>query len=367
MLSIIKIMDGIYFIKENTPIHPLSTSNGFLLIPSEIEGGKSTNSKESILLDVNIEEMGWVNLKNFCYDSDLPLPNKLIMSHCHLDHSCHMHQFVDSFNGKVYAPEPEIQVLLEHDGFFKVFYINEMEDTPGLLDSYRHLKYDILGFNIISENYVKTYHLGQEFNFESVKIRTIPLTSHSVGHCGFIISFPQNNLKIFHTSCLGLDQTKIDANNMPRDGFGPWYGFKSSDLKSYLEDIKKAEDLSQDCSIITSSHGVINFQGNVEINHVYGKTNFIRIIDHNDNQETIFDYMRRKITNREKKILEAVESMGYAKKDIPRILNSEDIIQKIVNMDIVYSKYRIPSKLLVAYKFWERYIIINHLKYASLK
>jgi hypothetical protein len=356
-------MDGIYFIKENSPIHPLSTSNGFLLVPSEIQETISNEFRDSILLDVNIEETGWVNLKNFCYDSDIPLPTKLIMSHCHLDHSCHVHQFIDFFNGHIYAPETEIQVLVDHDGFFDVFHINEMGDIPGLLDSYHHLKYDILGFDIVSRNYISPYHLGQEFNYNSIKIQTVPLTSHSIGHCGFIITFPYNNMKIFHTSCLGLDQGSLKSNNMPKDGFGPWYGFKTSDINFYLDDIKKAEEISQDCSIITSSHGLINFQENVQIKHIHGKTNFIRVLDHSSEEETPFNYMRRKISERREKILKAIESLGYGKEDVQKILKSEEIIKKIVDMDIVYSKYRISSNLLAAYKFWERLLIINHLKY----
>ncbi|MHA1112028.1 MAG: hypothetical protein ACTSRE_13050 [Promethearchaeota archaeon] len=366
MISVIKIMEGIYFIRQNNPIHPLSTSNGFLITPSAIKDGNNTDFRDSLLLDVNIEEVGWISLRNFCFDSDIPLPTKLIMSHCHLDHSSHVHLFVEIFGGQVYAPTPELPVILEENGFFEVYQIHEINEFPDLLDSYHHLKYEILQFGTIPERKGTPYHIGTVFNYDTIKIETIPLTSHSPGHVGFRIDIPHNEIRIFHNSCLGLDQSNNESKDGgPKDGFGPWYGFKASEINSYLKDIDKSEEILQDCDILTSSHGIIYYKSRFKMKQIHGKTDFVRTLDESGEIESPFEYMRRKIHERENKIVAALEKLGFQKTDIPNILKSEQTTRNLLDMDLIFSKYRIPSKQLVAYKFWERYLIINHLKHLN--
>ncbi len=357
-------MEGIYFIKQNNPSHPLSTSNGYLITPSLIRETAPCEFQDSILLDINIEEDAWIALRNFCYDSDIPLPTKLIMTHCHLDHSSHVHQFVEIFGGTVYAPAPEVPVILDHDGFFDVYQIREIESFPNLWDSYHHIKYELLQFDTVPEGKVSPYQPGTIFNFDTIKIETIPLPSHSIGHVGFFITIPNQEIRIFHSSCLGLDQLSVNSvNKSPKDGFGPWYGFKSSKIDSYLKDIDKSEQIFKDGDILTSSHGIIYYKSRFVMNEIHGKTDFVREFNSSDKFESPFDYMRRKIAERERRILNALELMGLEPEDILNVLESEEVMNKLLDMDLIFSKYRIPSKQLAAYKFWERQLIINHLKH----
>lgn len=221
MLSIARITDGLYFVKQDKSIHPLSTSNGYLVDLSAFNSDQLKVNRESVLIDVNLEEKGWVALKEFCLKQDIPLPSKLFLSHCHLDHSSHAHFFSVLFNGEILAPEPEVEVILEHDGFFNVYQITEMKEFPALLDSYHHLKYEILEFGIIPKSKITTFLPGEVFRYPGIEMKTIPLTTHSPGHVGILFSIPRDDLTIFHNSCLGLDHLKISKEGIPKDGFGP--------------------------------------------------------------------------------------------------------------------------------------------------
>lgn len=362
MLSVVKITGGVYFLKQNNSVHPLSTSNGYLIVPSQIQSNLTTNFLDSLLLDVNLEEKGWIELKKICIEQGIPLPSKLIMTHCHLDHSCHVHRFVEIFNGLVYAPEPEVSVILEHNGFFNVYQIHEMMEIPNLMDSYHHLKYEILQFGIIPKQKITTFVLGYKFDFGTIQIDTIPLTAHSIGHVGFFLTFPENGLKIFHNSCLGLDHPKLSTDGKPKDGFGPWYGFKQSDITDYLEDITKSEIIFQDCDILTSSHGIVFTHSKIPIQIIHGGRIHIKELSSEDDLESPFDYMRRKIQERENFIREAIMKLEIEEKDICRVSKSRELIRKLLDMDLIYSRSRIPPKQLAAYKFWEHYLIVNHLR-----
>jgi len=364
MLSVVKITDGVYFLKQNHAIHPLSTSNGYLIAPSQIQSASSTEFSESLLLDVNLEEEGWLALKKFCIEQCIPLPTKLIMTHCHLDHSSHVHQFVDIFTGHVYAPEPEVKVILEHDGFFNVYQIQEMQEIPSLRDSYRHLKYEILQFGIIPERKITTFAPGKIFDYSTIQIETIPLIAHSPGHVGSIITIA-NGLKIFHNSCLGLDHSRIKKNGEIQDGFGPWYGFKHSIISEYLKDIDKSEAIFEKCDILTSSHGLIFTKKHNSAEIIQGERLFIKDLPATDDIESPFNYMKRKIQEKGREIEDVLLELDIKKDDVHSILESSNILDKLSEMDLFFSRDRIPPKQIAAYKFWERYLIINQLKHLA--
>ncbi len=362
MLSVAKITNGVYFFKQDKAIHPLSTSNGYLIVPSQIQNNSISTTENSILVDVNLEEEGWIALKTFCDKNSIPSPKTLIMTHCHLDHSCHVHLFVKIFDGNVIAPEPEVSVILEQDGFLNVYQIHEMQEIPSLLESYHHLKYEILQFDILPENKATTFQPGTTFDFGTICIKTIPLTAHSVGHIGLIFSFPDEETKIFHNSCLGLDQLKLNKEGIPKDGFGPWYGFKHNTIEYYLTDIDKSESHFQECDVLTSSHGIIFSRGSISIKILQGNKIYIKILPQAGHFESPFDYMRRKIQEREEAILVALEKLDVHLDHIHKVNDSSVLIGKLLDMDIIFSQNRISVRQIPAYKFWERHLIMNHLK-----
>lgn len=367
MLSIAKITDGVFFLKQNKSIHPLSTSNGFLITPSQIPSNSITKEAGSVLIDVNLEEDGWLAIKKFCEEQRIPLPSRLIMTHCHLDHSSHVHLFVKLFDGVVYAPEPEVKVILEHDGFFHVYQITEMMEFPTLMDSYRHLKYEILKFNIISEEKVTTFKPGEVFDFKTIRIQTIPLTAHSPGHVGVKLILQKEASKIFHNSCLGLDHLKVNKDGTIKDGFGPWYGFKHTNIADYIEDINKSEVIFKDCQILTSSHGIIFTNKKNPIEIVQGERLFIKKLTPREKIESPSEYMKRKIHEKEQCIKNSLDKIGINKNNVQAVLNSTELMGKLLDMDLYFSKKRIPPRQLPAYKFWERYLIINQLKHILAK
>ncbi len=273
--------------------------------------------------------------------------------------------FVKLFDGVVYAPEPEVKVILEHDGFFHVYQITEMMEFPTLMDSYRHLKYEILKFDIIPKENITSFKPGEVFDFNTIQIHTIPLTSHSPGHIGVKLILQNKSPKIFHNSCLGLDQLKVNKNGTIKDGFGPWYGFKRTSIADYIEDVDKSEIIFKDCDILTSSHGIIfaNEENPVEV--IQGERLFVKEIKPQEEIESPFEYMKRKIHEKEQSIKESLNVLGV--ENCQAALDSGEIMRKLLDMDLYFSQNRIPTKQLPAYKFWERYLIVNQLKYIIAK
>ncbi|MCP4760306.1 MAG: MBL fold metallo-hydrolase, partial [archaeon] len=153
MLLIIKFIEGIYYIRQTNPLHPLSTSNGLLIIPELINHDENESSDvidetnqfsqyKSILIDVNIERNEWYELMDFCLNQKIPKPDILIVSHLHLDHCCHSHEFVKIFDGVVVFPTSEMIGITSHDGHTKVFQIPDTLSISGreIAKSFQYLK-----------------------------------------------------------------------------------------------------------------------------------------------------------------------------------------------------------------------------------
>ena len=169
------------------------------------------------------------------------------------------------------------------------------------------------------------FKLGAKLKFENVLIETIPLTGHSRGHSGFLIS----NDIILHISCLGFD--KPDPNS---DGFGPWYGFNECSISQYLKDIDLVENLFLNkAKYLTSSHSYI--------------------IKHPD--ITPFIYMREKIKENQNKVDRALMFLKTRK-------HNEINMEELLDMDIFFPKKKLNGFIKDLYRYWESKIIFKHLE-----
>jgi len=158
-----------------------------------------------------------------------------------MDHIAHVHQW-GAIGAKICAPFPEHANLLDLRNFYEGFGFFEEIDFS-VINMFAKKN----GYEECQE--VIPFKPGHIFEFEGLKIETIPLLCHSKAHVGFLI--PEERL--FHISCLGFDKNKPE-----KDGFGPWYGFKECSIEQYLKDIEQAESIFlKRANFLTSSHSYI--------------------------------------------------------------------------------------------------------------
>ncbi len=305
-LTIQEIPGKILLIHEIKPPFYFSCCDGLLVLP------KRGRNLKTIILDLNIEP----HLITQLNDIYGPISD-YICSHCHMDHMAHIHQW-ESIGAKIHAPIPEYSNLLDLYNFYTCFGFNDVMDFSviekfGEINKYQHC----------SE--VKSFTPGKNFIFEQFNVSTIHFSGHSRSHVGFFL--PKE--KILHISCMGFDQAKPGV-----DGFGPWYGFNECSIRQYYEDIRKAELLYlEQANYLTSSHSFI--------------------VKNPD--KTPFKYMRRKIKENQEKMDNAILNLNSE-------LNSEELIDYLLSLDLYFPKKKMRAFLLEIYNYWETGFIEKHLE-----
>ena len=305
-LDINYITNGVLLVhQKKTPFY-FSCCDGIIILP------KIARNNTAIALDLNIEP----SLIDKINKSFGPFEN-YVCTHGHMDHMAHVHHW-EKMGAIIYAPQPESSYLLDLHNFYEGFGFNE------------ELDFKIIEKFATSNKYspcqeVTPFKLGGKLKFENVLIETIPLTGHSRGHSGFLIS----NDKILHISCLGFD--KPDPNS---DGFGPWYGFNECSISQYLKDIDLVENLFLNkAKYLTSSHSYI--------------------IKHPDT--TPFIYMREKIKENQTKVDRALMFLKTRK-------DNEINMEELLDMDIFFPKKKLNGFIKDLYRYWESKIIFKHLR-----
>lgn len=306
-LDIKKVTENILLVHQIKHPFFFSCCDGLLILP------KKGRNKSTISLDLNIEAK-YVNILNKIYG---PISD-YVCSHGHLDHTCHVHSW-EKTGALIHAPYPESNFLLDLHNFYEGFGWDQ--EVPyhtverfGKLNGY------------VSCSQVNTFSPEDSFSFENLTINTISLSGHSKAHVGFLI--PEE--KVFHISCLGFDKPKPDI-----EGFGPWYGFEQCSIPQYLKDIEKAkETFLKDAKFLTSSHSYV--VSNPDISP--------------------FEYMRKKIQDNQEKMEKALKELNISNK------SENEIVKELLKMDLFFPKRKFKGVVLDIYRFWESWIIKNHIR-----
>jgi glyoxylase-like metal-dependent hydrolase (beta-lactamase superfamily II) len=305
-LQINQLSDNILLIHQIKAAAQFSCSDGLLILPKE-----NRNTK-TIAIDLNIEP----EYIRAVHDTYGPVSD-YINTHAHMDHIAHVHIW-EQLGVTIHAPNPEAEYLTDLRSFYKGYGWDEKHDYS-LIQKFAEL-------NRFREcKNIRSFEPGDTLKFENFYIETIPFSGHSKSHVGFL--FPAE--KILHLSCLGFDQPSPGM-----DGFGPWYGFKESSIEQYFIDITHAESIYRNkANILTSAHAHI-----------------VR-----DPDTDLFNYMRQKIQTRQQLVDHALQSLSPQ----PKI---EDMVSKLLEMDLFFPKYKIEGFLKDIYSFWESWIIKHHIE-----
>ncbi|MHA1767511.1 MAG: MBL fold metallo-hydrolase [Promethearchaeota archaeon] len=311
-LSIEEIYPNIYFVHQIKASAYFTRCDGLLVMP------RKEWNLNPVVIDLNIEP---VHIHSIFNHFNLNRYSKIdyICSHGHMDHIAHVHEW-ENLGAIIHSPTPHQDNLISIKAFWRSFgFIKGLnEDYASYLGDLNHYK--------SCKNRPLIFQPGLDLKFDCFQIQTIPLEGHSLGHVGLF--FP--NEKILHISCLGFDK------QFPEDDqFGPWYGFEECSLELYEKDIDTAEKIFlNSADILTSSHSYVVRKKNKEP----------------------FNYMRKKIMKNRNKIEEAIKE--YYKNGI-----KSDLVEYLLSLDLIYPKHKMDDPLSSIFRFWESWMIRNHLKY----
>jgi len=309
-LNIEEIISDIYFIHQIRASAYFTRCDGLLFMP------QNKRNSNPVIIDLNIEPK-YIQIIYDVFNLSQYSKIDYIGSHGHMDHISHVSKW-EELGASIHFPFPHQNNLISLDAFLEDFGFLKVLNKPiaeimGSLNHYEPCKRDPIVFRP-----------GDTLTSDNLEIITIPLEGHSLGHVGFF--FPVE--KLFHISCLGFDIQKPGD-----DKFGPWYGFEECSLELYNKNIDDAEKIFLNSSdILTSSHSYVVRKKNSEP----------------------FDYMRRKIMQNQKKIMNAVQDYNEKGKD-------GDLIDYLLSLDLIYPKYKMKEPLRSVFRFWESWTIKNHL------
>jgi len=175
------------------------------------------------------------------------------VSHVHLDHVYNLHYY-EEFNPniKIYCPIPENEYIMDFNKFVRA----NGTFAFGIEDNFREFAFKELGFKEIK--YAIGFRPETEFEFDSIKIKSIPIPGHSPAQSAFSIEDTNetSKKKVLFVSDIGLTEKRAWA----------WHGFKYSNLEIFRESIKRIENVYlNDDYIIASSHGPIIFEKQPDI------------------------------------------------------------------------------------------------------
>lgn len=302
MLSYDKLVDGIFLVKSDDK-NPWKCQGVLIQNP---ETG-------NVLIDCNFKKSEYKQLfSDFGDRIDV-----YIATHAHLDHANNL-QYFEKLKPEVekLCPIPENEYLMNIDLFIRD---NGALDF-GIGESLKAVLLGIVRFKELKS--VTGFPTGKEFNFEKIKIKTIPTTGHSPGHFAMIIENPSR--KILFASDIGLDN------------FGPWYGFKYNSLKEIRSDVKKIEEIYLNGDyILASSHGEIFF----------------------DKQPDIFKEVLSKVDRNEKRLLKLFENNP----NTPKGLRDLTLKGVIYSPKTIAKWSTLGDNMDNLIHFWEGYFVLNHI------
>ncbi len=305
-LEITNVTEDILLIHQIKPPFDFSCCNGLLVLPKE------GRNKDAIALDLNIEPKLSLELfKAYGHVSDY------VCTHGDMNHMAHIYGW-EALEANIYAPNPEHMNMIDLYNYFNAFNFADITDFE-TIEAFA----DLNGFALCKN--VKSFEPGDTLKFEDLEIATISFKAHSEGLVGLFL--PEE--KIFHISSLGFDKPDPET-----DGFGPWYGNKKCSLEQYHEDIDKAEELfMEEAEFLTSSQGYI--------------------VEKDD--KSPFDYMRRKIKEKQEKINESILTLNLS-------TDFEDCVELLLGEDLFFNKRKMKGLLRIVHTSWENWIIRNHLQ-----
>lgn len=309
-LDIEEIIPDIYFIHQIKASAYFTRCDGILIMP------RNKRNLNPVIIDLNIEPEYIPKIYNH-FKLNQYSRFDYICSHGHMDHISHVSKW-EKLGAFIHSSSPHQNNLVSLDAFLEDFgFLKELnKPIAEILGSLNHY--------VPCKREPNVFRPGDILTFDNLEIQTIPLEGHSLGHVGFF--FPIE--KLFHISCLGFDLQKPGD-----DQFGPWYGFEECSLELYKENIDTAEKIFlESAKILTSSHSYVVRKKNSEP----------------------FDYMRRKIMQNQKKIMNAVQDYNEKEKN-------ENLIDYLLSLDLIYPKQKMKDPLLSIFRFWESWIIKNHL------
>lgn len=293
---------GVSLVEQTKGTTPFSKANGLLI---EADGA-------ALVLDVNVERPFFEQLKPRLQAAATPVD--VYVSHCHLDHSAHVHLYEEALEARVHVPASERRALLDLEALMQAYGLTGDEIAP----YWREFARDHVHYQPCAD--AAPFTPGTEVQFGDYAIETIPLPGHCTGHHGYLVR-PPEGAAVLHVSCLGLDR------RFPGDArrFGPWYGFANCELAQYREDIQAVEALhaTLDAVVLTSSHGLV----------------------YRDLTGAPFAYLRDKIREKEAAIVKAFRGQ--------RTLAIDDLLAR----DVIFRKRKMESPLREVYRHWEAWIL----------
>ncbi|UYP47718.1 hypothetical protein NEF87_004003 [Candidatus Lokiarchaeum ossiferum] len=313
-LEITQLTPEVFFIHQIKASSYFTRSDGILLLPS------ISKNKTPVILDLNLEPKEIM----LVYDTfNLSQYSKIdyIISHGHMDHIANVYKW-EELGATIHCPDEHKEKLVDVTHFY-----GDYGFYKGVKKKIVEKFAPMMGYHEC-KNLPQTFKSGNTLVFDLLKIETISLYGHSVGHVGFFLP----DIQLLHISCVGFDLQ--DPKELNR-GFGPWYGFDECNLDIYQADITKLEKkFMEEAKIMTSSHSYI----------VYKKNSFP------------FDYMRKKIENNQKKVDDAIRTLHIDQ------LSQKEQLQLLLDQDIFFPKAKMISPLREIFTYWEKGIIKHHLK-----
>ncbi|MFX0183041.1 MAG: MBL fold metallo-hydrolase [Candidatus Hodarchaeota archaeon] len=172
---------------------------------------------------------------------DISSNDILFLSHHHLDHIIGSHLFPES---QKLIHQSERDALLTKEAFLRFcfqFNVNQQELNYWKTHFKAFINYEGLSEwdDLVLTN-IQSYTAEDTLDLGRIDLKIIHLPGHSPGHCG-----------LYEPTKKILFITDVDLSK-----FGPWYGWRSSNLEDFRRSIKFLQSFIQenDISLIIPSH-----------------------------------------------------------------------------------------------------------------
>jgi glyoxylase-like metal-dependent hydrolase (beta-lactamase superfamily II) len=273
--------------------------------------------KTKMLIDTGFQlgNGSLTKIKQFLNSSDF-----ILYSHYHIDHTFGSHLFPKH---QKFIHETEKEIFTSFDTFLQFSYNHPGRSSIDISEKnlWTQRFKEILDFERLSSweelslNNLNAITSDSIIDLGESEVDIIHLPGHSPGHVG--VYEPYNSKILF----IG----DIDIGTK----FGPWYGWRNSDLQSFRGSVKKLRDFikNNEISLVVSSHSE--------------PVSKLASLERLNNFESIFDTRKRKI-------------LDFIKKK-PDGATISDIVQQ----SFIYNRKRIEPEFV--WEVFERFHIEHHL------